>query len=204
MTMISSSATAPALTNPDETYLPGFFRTAHNDLFQGRLAAEYAYNELGARTMATIHDGSPYADGLQAVAADVFAELGGEVTFQGAVNLGEENMEPILAEIATNPPDVLYFPVFEPESNLMADQARQNSALDDTILMGADASFADSFPENTGEAAVGMYFSSPYVSEDNTAFTDLLAKWEETRGGQPPSGFQAHAYDATKYPARRD
>ena len=63
--------------------------------------------------------------------------------------------------------------------------------------MGADASFSDSFPENTGEAAVGMYFSSPYVSDDNTAYTDLLAKWEESRGGQPPSGFHAHAYDAT-------
>ncbi len=197
LTMISPSATSPALTDPNGTYLPGFFRTAHNDLFQGRMAAEFAYNELGATTLATIHDGSPYADGLQAVAADVFVEEGGEVTFQGAVNVGETDMQSILEEIATNAPDVLYFPIFEPESNFIADQARQIEALDDTVLMSADGSFVDSFPENTGEAAVGMYMSSPFLSPDDDAYGNLLAEWEEMFGGSPPSGFHAHAYDAT-------
>ena len=54
LVMISPSNTAPALTDPNGTWQPGYFRTAHNDLFQGRVAAEYAYNELGARTAATI------------------------------------------------------------------------------------------------------------------------------------------------------
>ena len=45
-------------------------------------------------TLATVHDGSPYADGLQAVMAEVFADLGGEVVFQGAVNVGVNVAEP--------------------------------------------------------------------------------------------------------------
>jgi branched-chain amino acid transport system substrate-binding protein len=201
MLMISPSATSPTLTDADPDaggiYQPGFYRTAHNDLFQGRVAAEFVFNELGAATLATIHDGSPYAESLAAVAAQVFAELGGEVTFEGAVNVGDTDMRPILTEIASNPPAVLYFPIFEPESNFIAAQAQEIAGLENTILMSADGSLVDSFPENSGAAAVGMYLSGPYLDPNNTDYADFLAKWDETFGGTPPSGFHAHAYDAT-------
>lgn len=199
LTMISPSATNLNLTNPDTeaggTWQPGFFRTAHNDRVQGAVAAQFAINELGATTLATIHDGSPYADGLQAVMADTFAELGGEVVFQGAVNVGDTDMNAILTEIATNPPDLLYFPIFEPEGNFIAAQTRTVPGLEDTILMGADGILVDSFPEATGEAAIGMYFSGPYLSSET--YDEFLATWEEEIGGVPPSVFHAHAYDAT-------
>lgn len=199
MVMISPSNTAPSLTNDDPdsggVWQPGYYRTAHNDLFQGAVAAEFAYNELGARSLATIHDGSPYAEGLQDVMAQTFAELGGEVVFQGAVNVGDTDMSGILNEIASNPPDVLYFPIFEPEGNFIAAQSADIPGLEDTVLMGADGLQVDSFPENTGEAAVGMYLSGPSVSgEEYQAFLEM---WEEEIGGVPPSGFHAHAYDAT-------
>jgi branched-chain amino acid transport system substrate-binding protein len=198
MLMISPSNTAPRLTNPDtETggvWQPGYYRTAHNDLFQGAVAAEYAYNELGLRKLATIHDGSPYAEGLQGVMADVFAELGGEVVFQGAVNVGDTDMSAILTEISAAGPDIIYFPIFEPEADFVAAQSVDTPGLEDVILMGADAAFADTFPEATGEAAVGMYLSGPYVSGD--AYTAFLESWDEIIGGVPPSGFHAHAYDA--------
>lgn len=195
--MISPSNTAPRLTEKDPakggTWLPGYYRTAHNDLFQGRVAAEFAYNELGARTAATIHDGSPYADGLRQVFEDVFAELGGEVTYSGAINVGDTLMD--LTAIASNPPDIIYFPIFEPEGNFIAAQARDIAELDNTKLMGADGLLADTFPEGTGAAAVGMYLSGPAVTGE--AYDAFLAKWTEKFGGSPPSGFHAHAYDAT-------
>ena len=53
LSMIAASNTSPSLTEADRAaggvWQPGYYRTAHNDLFQGRLAAEFAYNELGAR-----------------------------------------------------------------------------------------------------------------------------------------------------------
>jgi branched-chain amino acid transport system substrate-binding protein len=199
MLMISPSNTAPRLTNADTAtggiWQPGYYRTAHNDLFQGAVAAEYAFNELGLRALATIHDGSPYAEGLQGVMADVFAELGGEVVFQGAVNVGDTDMSAILTEIAAAGPDIIYFPIFEPEADFVAAQSVDIPGLEDVILMGADAAFADTFPEATGEAAVGMYLSGPYVSGDE--YAAFLESWEEVVGGVPPSGFHAHAYDAT-------
>jgi branched-chain amino acid transport system substrate-binding protein len=199
LVMISPSNTAPSLTNDNAEggglWQPGYFRTAHNDLFQGRIAAEFAYNELGLRRLATIHDGSPYADGLQGVMAEVFADLGGEVVFQGAINVGDTDMTAILTEISSQSPDIIYLPVFEPESNFLTSQTRTTPGLEEVVLMGADASFTDSFPENSGDAAAGMYMSSPFVQgEEYEAF---LALWDEEIGGVPPSGFHAHAYDAT-------
>jgi branched-chain amino acid transport system substrate-binding protein len=198
MVMISPSNTNPDLTNPEHPdHHVGYFRTAHNDLFQGRVAAEFAFNELGVRTAATIHDGSPYAESLQKVFADVFAELGGTITAQEAVNVGDTDMKPVLTSIATNVPEIIYFPIFEPEGDLIAAQAKEVAGLENTVLMGADGLFADTLPEATGSAAVGMYLSGPYVDVQNPDYAAFLQKWADKFGGVPPSGFHAHAYDAT-------
>jgi branched-chain amino acid transport system substrate-binding protein len=198
MVMISPSNTNPDLTDPNHPdHHAGYFRTAHNDLFQGRIAAEFAYNELGVRSVATIHDGSPYAESLQRVFAEVFAELGGTVTAQEAINVGDTDMGPVLTTIAAGSPELIYFPIFEPESNLVASKAKETSGLEATILMSADGSFADTFPEATGSAAVDMYLSGPYVDVNNAEYAAFVQKWADQIGGVPPSGFHAHAYDAT-------
>lgn len=195
MLMCSPSNTAPRLTDPEQSWLPGYYRTAHNDLFQGRIAAEFAYNELDARTAATIHDGSPYADSLQQVFADNFQELGGTITFQGAVNVGDTDMRTVLTSVAADTPDILYFPIFEPEGPFIVSQSSEIAGLEDTILMGADGLLADTFPENSGANAVGMYLSGPYVTGDE--YDAFLQKWADQIGGVPPSGFHAFAYDCT-------
>ena len=193
--MVSPSNTAPALTDPNGTWQPGYFRTAHNDLFQGRVAAEFAFNELGATTAATVHDGSPYADQLQEVFAQTFTELGGTVTFQGAVNVGDTDMVPILTTIGADTPDVLYYPIFEPEGPFITAQSEGVPGLEETILMGADGLLVKTFAPASGPKAEGMYLSGPYVSGD--AYDEFLAKYEAHTGGPPPAGFAPHAYDAT-------
>jgi branched-chain amino acid transport system substrate-binding protein len=195
LAILSPSNTAPALTLEGQTWKPGYFRVCHTDLFQGAVAAEFAYNVLGARTAATIHDGSPYADQLQAVMAKRFQELGGTVTYQGAVNVGDTDMRAILTTIAADAPDVLYFPIFEPEGDFIVAQSSEIAGLENTVLMGADGLLVDSFPENAGPNADGMYLSGPYIA--GAAYDEFLAKWDKKYGGTPPSGFHAFAYDAT-------
>jgi branched-chain amino acid transport system substrate-binding protein len=195
LSMLSPSNTAPALTIEGETWQPGYYRVCHTDLFQGAVAAEFAYNVLDARTLATIHDGSPYADQLQQVMANRFKELGGTVTFQGAVNVGDTDMRAILTTVAADKPDVLYFPIFEPEGDFIVAQSSDISGLENTKLIGADGLLAASMPENAGPNSVGMYLSGPYVH--GGAYDEFLKKWDAKYGGTPPSGFHAFAYDAT-------
>jgi branched-chain amino acid transport system substrate-binding protein len=199
LSILSPSNTAPALTIDDEaaggTYKPGYFRICHTDFFQGQVAAEFVYNELGARTLATIHDGSPYADQLQEVMAAKFVDLGGEVTFQGAVNVGDTDMRAVLTSVAADSPDVLYFPIFEPEGPFIVAQSSEIDGLEDTTLVGADGLLADSFPENAGPNVVGSYLSGPYVT--GAAYDEFLVKWDTKFSGVPPSGFHSFAYDGT-------
>ncbi|MCL5428577.1 MAG: branched-chain amino acid ABC transporter substrate-binding protein, partial [Chloroflexi bacterium] len=197
MLMISSSNTNPDLTNPDHPDAwPGYLRTAHNDLFQGRVAAEFAFNELGMTSAATIHDGSPYAESLQAVFAEVFAELGGTITAQEAVNVGDLDMGPVLTSIATGSPGIIYFPIFEPEGGYIADAKCDVSGLENTVLMGADGLLTSTFPPAAGQCSVGMYLSGPFV--DPTVQGDFLASYNELFGEGPAAGFAPFAYDAMK------
>jgi branched-chain amino acid transport system substrate-binding protein len=195
MIMISSSNTNPDLTNPEHPdHHPGYLRTAHNDLFQGRVAAEFAFNELGLTTAATIHDGSPYAESLQQVFADVFTELGGTITAQEAINVGDTDMQPVLTTLAADAPQLIYLPIFEPEGPFVAAQKCDVAGLEDTIMMGADGILTANFATASGDCSVGMYLSGPYVAGDT--YAEFVAKYEEKYGEGTQSGFHAHAYDA--------
>ena len=195
MVMMSPSNTNPDLTDPNHSdHHVGYFRTAHNDLFQGRIAAEYVYNELGLTKAATVHDGSPYADGLRKVFEAVFTELGGTITSSEAVNVGDTDFKPVLTTIAAGGPEIIYFPIFEPEGNLFASQKCEVSGLENTALMGADGLFTSGFAGTAGSCSVGMYLSSPYVAGD--AGAQFIEKYNAKFGADPASGFGPHAYDA--------
>lgn len=199
LVMIAASNTSPTLTDPDKNaggaWLPGYYRTSHNSLLEGPLAARFAMEFLGIQKVATIHDGSIYALKLTEIMARRFEELGGTVSYRGSVNVGETEMAPLLTEISSEQPGLVYFPVFQPEGNFLAVQARNTAGLENASLMGAGGLFLSDFAVNTGPSAVGMFIGAPHL--DGTRYDELLAKWEARFGGQPPAGYHAHMYDAT-------
>jgi branched-chain amino acid transport system substrate-binding protein len=197
MVLISPSNTAPSLTDPGGAWNPGYLRSCHNDKVQGAAMANYVYNELGLRTAATVHDGSPYADQLQQVFAQTFADLGGTITHQGAVNTGDTDMGPILTTIAAGSPDFLYYPIFIAEGGHITVQAKETSGLENTILAGADGMISPAFVEAAGEAAEGMYISGPVLTFENELGQKFLADHQTKYGEDPLSAFHAHAYDGT-------
>ncbi|MCY3946347.1 MAG: branched-chain amino acid ABC transporter substrate-binding protein [Anaerolineaceae bacterium] len=197
--MISPSNTTPGLTEEKRdiggVWQPGYFRTSQNDLLLGEVTAQFAIEELGARTLATIHDGSVYAENLQRVMAERFVEGGGELLYAGSINVGDTDMTAILTDIAAEPPDILYFPIFEPEGSFIAAQIRSIAGLEETQLMSAGGLMVASFPFNSGEGALGMLLSGPAVAGDD--YRAFLADWVEKYGSSPPGSYHAHAFDAT-------
>jgi branched-chain amino acid transport system substrate-binding protein len=196
LTMISPSCTAPALTAQD-THVASFLRTAHNDSIQGRVMAEFVYNQLGLHKAATIHDGSPYAEQLQQVFADVFKELGGEITAQEAINVGDTDMRPVLTSIATGQPEFLYYPIFIAEGAFITSQAKEVAGLENTVLAGADGMISPDFIAAAGEASEGMYISGPNLEFSGDQYEKFLADYKEILGQEPVAAFHAHAFDAT-------
>ena len=197
--MISPSNSSPFLTNADPEagglYQPGYYRTSHNDLFQGALSAQFAALALQVGKVATIDDGDPYTVGLAKAMADTFVGLGGEVVMQGKISKGATDISDLLGAVADSGAELLYFPVFAPEAILIARQAADSAAHADLILMTADAAYSTYFAETAGEAAIGMYVAAPHVAGD--AHDALVESWKrEIDEAGPTGGFHAHGYDA--------
>ena len=195
LSMVSPSNTAPDLTDPANR-VDGYFRTAHNDLVQGAVAAEFVFNDLGLTKAATVHDGSLYAVGLATAFANSFKELGGEIVSEQAVNVGDTDMRPVLTTIAAAGPEMIYFPIFTSEAGFITAQSKEVPGLENVKLMAADGSFSQDFVNAAGEAALGMYLSSPDFSAFGDAYQGFLAAHEAKYGEPPLSAFHAHAYDA--------
>ncbi len=206
MVLISGGNTSPALTSDlagtaGPNHVKGYYRTAHNDLYQGAAMAKFVREELGFSTAAAIHDGDPYTEGLARAFADAFEREGGQVTGFSAVNKEDTDMVPVLTELAAGSPEALFFPIFQPAGDFIADQAPSVSGLEETVLLAADGLLNANYlplPQTKD-----MYFSGPdqRFGENTNQSTgksadDLTAAYEERYGEVPSSAFWGHGYDA--------
>jgi branched-chain amino acid transport system substrate-binding protein len=205
--LISSSNTAAPLTSdlegtPGTDWLPGYYRTAHNDLFQGQADAEFVATELGLTKIATIHDGSVYAQGLVAAfEASFVSDYGGTITLSTAVNVGDIDMIPVLTDVAASEPEGLFYPIFMPEGGFIATDAKKVDGFDTITMIGADGILADNFMEIP--ETKDTYLSGPNLaygantSETGVDAEGFLTQYEALYGEAPTAPFWAHSYDAT-------
>lgn len=204
--LISPSNTAPRLTsdlagNAGSSYVAGYYRTAHNDLYQGAAVAKFIVEELGFTKVAAVHDGDPYTQGLAQAMSDALEDLGGETVVFTGVNKGDTDMTGVLTEVAAAGPEVMFFPIFMPEGGFIVQQLGDIAGLEDVVLVGADGLLTDNFMEL--KESEGMYFSGPNLdygsnqSETGATAADFLAAYEAAYGEAPSAAFWAHSYDAT-------
>ena len=206
MVMISGSNTSPALTSDlagtaGSAYHAGYYRTAHNDLYQGAAAANFALEVLGVTSAAAIHDGDPYTEGLAQAFSDAFEAGGGTMTVFTAVNKGDTDMVPVLTEVAASGPDMLFFPIFQPEGDFIIQQAGSVAGMGGITMMAADGLLNSDYLALA--ESENMYFSGPdtrYGDNANQSTGELaasvLADYEAEYGEVPAAPFWAHSYDA--------
>ncbi len=103
---------------------------------QGRLAAEYAFNVLGVRSAAMIHDGSLYASQLVQTFANHFRALGGTAMSQETIAPNQTDIAAGLTRIAADQPELIYCPIFPPSGDLIIQQAEKTPGLENTIVIG--------------------------------------------------------------------
>jgi len=198
ITSIGSSPTAPALTAPDrKPEYQGFVRTVYSDIDQGASDAKYIHDVLKAKTVVTVHDGSPYAQQLTIVMAKNYAAMGGKVLSQEAVSPTDVDMHPLLTRVATEKPDVLYFPVFVAAGAQILRQAKETPGLEKTGLLGSSAMMAPDMIEASKDAIKGFKITYPDVSPGamGKGYPKLIDEYKAKYGELPISGYHANAYD---------
>ena len=207
LSMISPANTSPRLTsdlagNAGPDYHEGYYRVTDNDLIEASVVAHFSFDELGLRTMGTVHDGDAYTSAIaKAFAVEVRAH-GGDVPVIARVEKGQTDMAVVLAKLAAAAPDGVFIPLFRGEAMALIQQAAESDAMDGVTMIGGAATLTTdllALPESEG-----FYFTAPDPGDSgNTnqatgrSAADVLAAFEAAFGGPPTSSYWAHGYDAT-------
>jgi branched-chain amino acid transport system substrate-binding protein len=195
---ICTACTAPALTAPTrKPEYAGFARTVFSDSEQGKADASYVHDVAKAQSVVTIHDGSPYAQQLQQVMADNFKQMGGKVLSQEAISPNDVDMHPLLTRIASEKPDLIYFPVFTAAAAQILRQARETPGLEKVALMGGGSLLSADFIEAAGPSVTGFRIGYPDLSPDAMGknYPKFVEEYRKAYGEAPISGYHANAYD---------
>jgi branched-chain amino acid transport system substrate-binding protein len=191
------SNTRPALTDPNRSPdYAGYLRTAYSDAFQGSAVADFAYNTLKVTKVATIHDGSAYAQALVGVFVDSFQKLGGTITDQEAVAKTDTDMRPVLTKIAATGPEAIYFPTFVAAGGYICAQMHSVPGLEKAAMLSSDGVASTDFLKACGPQVVGLYDSGPDFTQFPSTYKDLVAKYQAKYGQSPTSIYHGQAYDA--------
>jgi branched-chain amino acid transport system substrate-binding protein len=198
ITSIGTSPTAPSLTLPTrKPEYDGFVRTVYSDADQGAADAKYVHDVLKAAKIVTVHDGSPYAQQLSVVMADNFKKLGGTVLSAEAVAPTDVDMHPLLTRVATEKPDVLYFPVFVAVAAQIIRQAKDVPGLEHVRLLGSSALLAPDLISAARDAIVGFRFTYPDLTPQamGKGYPKFVSEYTKQFNEAPIAGYHAHAYD---------
>jgi branched-chain amino acid transport system substrate-binding protein len=164
--MISTSSTNPATTQIGDH----IFRMAYTDDFQGKVAARYARDDLGAeRAIVFRQQDDDYSFGLAGFFAEEFEALGGEtIVLDFVANTVDFSAQ--INDARGFDADVIYYSGFCAEGASLMPQLRRQGF--DQQILGADASDDSQCPTGGGDAFDGYIFTGfggPDVLSDAAA-----------------------------------
>jgi len=198
--LISPSNSNPELTAPDSRSA-GYFRTSPNDIYQVKAVAQYAYNQLGARRLATVYVGSDKFQKLQSSAlCEVFTEIGGECVLEKTLEAGNTYMIPAINSLVEAAPDVIYFMSWDFEAGAaFLSEANTTPGLEKAALFVWEGCLSPDFLQQAGDNALGVYVSKTFYDYDQETdiYQTFLDAYRNNYGEEPISIYHPFAYDAT-------
>jgi len=189
---ISPSATNPPLTQSGD--YPNFFRTIAPDDDQGKLAASFATDKLGAKKIAILHDKGDYGKGFAdfskaAIEADGKAKV---VLFEG-ITPGAMDYSAVVQKIRREGADAVVFGGYHPEASKLVGQMKKKRV--NVPFIGPDGVKGDGFLEIAGADAEGVYATGPMdvsaYAENKQAKADYVAKYSKDPGTFFDQGYAA-------------
>ncbi len=199
--LISPASTSPLLTDYDDSNL--LWRTPPSDVYQGKLAAQYAYDKLLKRKVFVIAIDNPYGRGLYESFKQTFTTLPNGVLIDtvfykqsGATGtVSEEEFAKITRKIQdsvddNNKPDLVYIIAY-PETAAKLTGSLKHFSIDYLMSEASyDQSFIDNADSTTFDRIQGL---RPYVGNANY---DIFADKFEKKYASPAPIYSEGVYDA--------
>ncbi len=182
---------SPCSTSPDVTNAGDFvFRDVPSDAFQGKIAAEFAFNQLKKKKAAVLYSQNDYAIALQKVFSDTFSSLGGQIVDTEQISDKARDVRTELTKIKNANPDLVYVVAYTDATVIILQQAHE---LGLTVqFLGPDAWDDPAIPKRADETANGAIYLKPKTL-DPPAFKQKI----EANGGKTTL-CAPQIYDAAK------
>jgi branched-chain amino acid transport system substrate-binding protein len=156
---VSPTSTNASVTVDDKGVTkPYTFRACFIDDFQGVVMANFASNNLKAKTAAVIMDqGNAYTVGLAQAFITQFKKNGGTVSVQESYTSDDTDFSAILSKVAAAKPDFFFIPDYYQKVSLIGKQAKEKGI---TAVMGGGDGWDSS--ELDVKAVDGGFYSNHY------------------------------------------
>jgi len=194
--MVATTATNPLVTSGK----PYVFRACFIDPFQGEVLANFAINNLHAKTAVVIQDiAADYSVGLSNFFRQAFIELTGDPTSViGLISYqtGDQDFTAQVTYVVNKNPDVVFLPAGSYGDAALIIKQGKEMGIKASFLAG-DTCDAPEFLEVGGEAVEGVYFSTHFdAAAITTKAAEKFVKDFETKYNRLPSSAAALAFDA--------
>jgi len=188
---------SPSATNPDLTLTgdyPNFFRTIARDDAQGKLAATFTVEKLGAKQIAIIHDKGDYGKGFAEWSQKFVNESGKAKTvlFEG-VTPGAVDYSAVVQKVRQAGADAVIFGGYHPEASKIVMTMRKRNL--DIPFISDDGVKDPTFVKVAGEFAEGVYATGPQDISDNPLYQVALDAHKAAFNADP-GAFFFEAYSA--------
>jgi len=196
--LITPTGTNATITvKEDGTLNKWAFRACFIDPFQGEVAANFAMDELGAKTAALVIDQKgDYAKGLAESFKKTFEAAGNKIVASEQYVAGQDkDFRAILTNIKAVNPDVIFVPGYYGEAGLIVKQARELGIT--AAMIGGDGWGTGPIVEVAGAAAMNNTYYSDHVAADDPSLADFAAKYK-AKYNQDVDSFAVLGYDAAK------
>lgn len=185
----------PTSTNPKVTQEGDYiFRACLIDPLQANIMAQFAYETLGLRKVATLTaQTNDYSVGLTEVFTEKFEELGGTIVAAESYSEGDQDFRAQLTKIRSTKPEAIYLPAYYTEAGLIARQMRQLGM--EQPLLGPDGFDSPKLFEIGGDAVIGSYFTSHYSKDVQGEVGRKFLESYRAKYNEDPDSFAALGYD---------
>ena len=189
---------SPWSTNPNTTLdRPYVFRGCFLDPFQGPVAANFATEELGAKTAAVLYDiAADYPKGLAEFFKAAFEDLHGKgsvVAFE-TFTTGDKDFSAQMTNIVASGADVLFVPQYYSEVPLIIQNAKEMGW--NKPILGADAWGGGDLMGLCGDNCKGYYFSTHYAAAGAKGATKDFIDAYKAAYGKTPDDVAALTWDS--------
>ncbi len=190
LAVVGSATTNPIIT--DRGY-PEVNRIVGRDDVQGVVGADYAFNDLGLKSVYIIHDKTAYGQGVAEFFRTEATTLGMEVLgFEGTEE--QSNFDSIITPIIAANPDLVYFGGIYSQGGLLLRQIRDKGL--NAAFMGADGLDSSEFVNLAGDASVDVIFTTTAVPASAFPRAGEFKTKYEARFGEQFQSYAAYGYDS--------